>query len=308
MDDWLPLSEVTLGDASTPVSAIESAQEHEIGTCAVSGRRMLKAEMLAYGDAWIAPDRKEEFLQRLRENASVGGVADSGDENDAVGSLEFGYLMKRGFRLFKRNFGLLAALYFTIWIPCNFLMEYIDYEFNEGMGSIKLQRFFDNFFGIIAFGGIVHALMTKTNRQTPSYGDAIGTGFKFWGKLWITRFIVTICVVLSFIALILPGIYVTVRLMCSFTVVITEDNWATDAIRRSFELTKGRFWILLGYGTLILSVIVVFAITLAIPFVMIPELDNWMVVGVLDCLVGIAEIYAIVMFFTIYDELLQLEQ
>lgn len=313
MEEWLPIHSVTLnetGDAAGSILA--SAAENEVAVCAVSGRKMLKSDMLAYGESWIAPDRKGEFLQRLRESAPIGSVGSTGDDvNQAQGNLGFGYMMRRSYLLFHQNIAMLLGLYFVVWLPCNFLMEYVDYHYigaENFKGSYKLQRFFDNFIGIIAFGAVVHFLFCRTNQQNVTFGEAMGNGFKCWGKLWVTRFLVSLCVILSLIALIIPGIYVLVRLAVAPTVVVTEDNWATDAIRRSFELTKGRFWAVFGYGCLIFGSLVVLASILAIPIVFVPSLDNWFASAVFACLVGVLEIYIVVFFYTLYEELLVLDE
>ncbi|MEZ5324456.1 MAG: YciC family protein [Verrucomicrobiales bacterium] len=312
MDDWVPMTDVDLGNLP-PIglpSALESAPEHEIGTCAVSGRRMLKKDMLSYGESWIAPDRKDEFLQRLRENAGIGEDDGLTDINDAIGSLQFGYIMKRSFRLFTRNFSLLAALYFTIWIPCNFLMEFIDYEIlvtDDLARSFRLQRFFDGFIGIIAFGAVTHLLLCRTNGKATGYGNSLGEGFSHWGKLWVANFLTGICIVVSFIALIVPGLIVIVRLALAPTVVMTEGCSGTDAISRSWELTKGKYWPLAGYSLLLVLLIFGVAVGLGIPMAFVPELGNWFVAGMIDCIVGIVELYSFVLFYTLYDELICIE-
>ena len=71
--------------------------------------------------------------------------------------------------------------------------------------------------------------------------------------LWVT--IITLIVTLiGFILLIIPGIIATVRLTLAPAVVVVEDVRGTSAVSRSWSLTGGHFWRVLG--TLILSGII----------------------------------------------------
>ena len=43
------------------------------------------------------------------------------------------------------------------------------------------------------------------------------------------------------IAFVLPGLFLTVRLSLCDSVVVNEEEWGSSAIRRSYELTHGKF-------------------------------------------------------------------
>lgn len=63
--------------------------------------------------------------------------------------------------------------------------------------------------------------------------------------LWIT-ILTSIVTLIGFILLIIPGIIAFVRLALAPPVVVVEDVRGTKAIGRSWRLTKGHFWRLLG--------------------------------------------------------------
>ncbi len=66
---WVPFRDVAAellaqpGDGAGPV---------EIGVCAHSGRVHRLEEMLPYGEAFIGPEEKEDFVRRMMEGAAVG--------------------------------------------------------------------------------------------------------------------------------------------------------------------------------------------------------------------------------------------
>lgn len=57
--------------------------------------------------------------------------------------------------------------------------------------------------------------------------------------------LITIAVVIGFIALIIPGIYLSVRFSL-FQYYIVEGYGAIDAIKASWAATEGNFWKLVG--------------------------------------------------------------
>lgn len=66
MADWIPLSQA--GDlAPHPAAALLGSSETALVRCAVSGEFRPASAMLPYGDAWIAPEHKDLFLQGLLE-------------------------------------------------------------------------------------------------------------------------------------------------------------------------------------------------------------------------------------------------
>lgn len=90
---------------------------------------------------------------------------------------------------------------------------------------------------------------------------------------FIASIIMSIIVCIGFCLLILPGIYLAVRLQY-FTAVIVEDNGGIiSSLKRSWEITKGNFWplFLLGltfFGIAILGILLfVVGIFVAYPLI-----------------------------------------
>ena len=71
--------------------------------------------------------------------------------------------------------------------------------------------------------------------------------------LWIS-ILASIVTIIGFILLIIPGIIVLVRLTLTAPVLVVEDVRGTKALGRSWRLTKGHFWRVLGL--LVLSALI----------------------------------------------------
>lgn len=83
--DWRPFAAAGLSSdqagATPSVSGVLPALgigDGELVRCAVSGDYRPPAEMLQYGDAWVAPEHKDAFLQLLREGRQPLSLASGG--------------------------------------------------------------------------------------------------------------------------------------------------------------------------------------------------------------------------------------
>jgi uncharacterized membrane protein len=79
--------------------------------------------------------------------------------------------------------------------------------------------------------------------------------YKITWHYFLATVLYILIVVIGFILLILPGIYLAVRLQFyRFIIVENKDMKATDALRESMRITKGRFWKIMGYTLIIILI------------------------------------------------------
>jgi len=76
MDDWKPLKEAEV---------IKTESGEEMAVCAASGAVKPKSEMVPYGDRWVSPDHREEFVQQLMEGVGVEAGGDPSDYEVRIG-------------------------------------------------------------------------------------------------------------------------------------------------------------------------------------------------------------------------------
>ncbi len=68
--DWMPLEKADI---------LKNEQGEELAVCAHSGEVRPKSEMVPYGERWVLPDHREDFVQHLMEGSEVEGSEDVGD-------------------------------------------------------------------------------------------------------------------------------------------------------------------------------------------------------------------------------------
>lgn len=108
---------------------------------------------------------------------------------------------------------------------------------------------------------------------TPTWSDLFSK-YSNLKTLWtylVSSILVLLCISLGFIALILPGIYLLVRLQFyKYLVVDKETVRPTDALKQSMEMTKGKFWMLFRFilclaGLNLLGAITIVGLIITIP-------------------------------------------
>lgn len=94
-------------------------------------------------------------------------------------------------------------------------------------------------------------------------------------------------VMLGMLALIVPGIYLSVRLYVAVPAVVVEGAGSVEALRRSWALTAERFWHVLG--VVLLTALLVLGLSVAVDLVVtwsgLAE-GPWFVTGLVDGLIS----------------------
>jgi hypothetical protein len=79
-------------------------------------------------------------------------------------------------------------------------------------------------------------------------------------KIFVINLITVIAVLLGLIALIIPGLYVSARLLFASYLAIIFDEGIINSLKKSIEITEDKGWKVLGY---------MFAVTIPLIFIMI---------------------------------------
>lgn len=122
------------------------------------------------------------------------------------------------------------------------------------MGVTMYSPILNNIFSTllsIAFTAI--GLMIVAGK-VPDYKDLL-TPFKNYKVLWhyiLATIVYALIVLVGFLLLILPGIYLAVRLQFYMYLVVEHENMGPiEALKKSMKMTEGIFWKLFGFGLVI---------------------------------------------------------
>jgi hypothetical protein len=256
----------------------------QMAVCAWSGRSYPEAEMLRYGDLWVAPEYKEVFVQSLQEGQSF--APRSGDHEERVTDLNLATILTQSFSIWKSNFWILLVATLVVWLPFD-LLQYLrspSASFPESEGGMELfgiqwtpydrsAQMLQNFLTIVSTG-VAMFVSHQSWRRKPAATivGALQAGIKNWLRILGTDILfglfavflaipgvlliatghwATIAIGITYLIAAL-GIFV-VRNGFSSSIAVGEACGGSFALEKSREITKGRFWRILLYQSIVLG-------------------------------------------------------
>lgn len=97
---------------------------------------------------------------------------------------------------------------------------------------------------IFFMAGMLRIMLNAVDGKTPKIAELFSEG-KSYLKLLFTAILVNIAVIIGLIFLIIPGIYVGIRLFFALTLVVDKGLGPIEAIKESWRLTEGNIFHLL---------------------------------------------------------------
>lgn len=94
------------------------------------------------------------------------------------------------------------------------------------------------------------ALFVITSGKKPTYKDLLTpfVTYKVTLHYFLASILYVVIVFVGIILLVLPGLYAAVRLQFYPYLIVEHENLnAIDALKKSWEMTRGRFWKLVGF-------------------------------------------------------------
>jgi uncharacterized membrane protein YjgN (DUF898 family) len=175
--------------------------------------------------------------------------------------LGFGEILDQGFRLFRENMGLFLLIYGAFWLPPQLVMIFVQMAIvpdpaalagmspeqqMAAMGStatIAMVFWFVSIFiavvsGAVAEGAIVNAAARLYLNEQVTFGEAVSAAISRLGALIWTGILKGFLIMLGFLALIIPGIYLIFRYALASQTVMLEGLSGSAALKRSRDLMK----------------------------------------------------------------------
>jgi hypothetical protein len=171
---------------------------------------------------------------------------------------------------------ILALIVVCVHWPLDVLESFILYNWMDPesiRATLKVARAVDQFLRVIPDAALFWVISRTLNGESAGLRSSLAEGLRCYGRMWLTRFLGYLSL-LSLLLLVVPGLYLLTRWGFSEATVVAEGRSGGSAFGRSWELTHGRFWNVLGavlFGGAVYaaaSALIVLAVTLAGD-------DNW---------------------------------
>lgn len=200
---------------------------------------------------------------------------------------------------------LFSAIVLTVWLPGNLVVNYFAYHVyseEEILGLIRSTMRIELVFGPIYIAAMIHALRELKSGNRPSYFESIRVGFRNWGRLFVAQFVAGLLIGLGLIALVIPGIVLAVRYAIIAPLVVLEGASATEARKRSAELTVGMRWQVFWMAFLFFVGMLILAFLVYLPLALVPQLDSMATAVFIDCFLDIIYAMLQIVLFLYYWE------
>ncbi|MEG4851177.1 hypothetical protein QUB10_09710 [Microcoleus sp. B5-D4] len=159
--------------------------------------------------------------------------------------------------LLRETFDTMGSLYaplLTINFP-NLILSAINSLDNLGSAGVA----FNIIYWFVAVPLLSGAMIFYTYRSLTRNQVTVGQSFNQANRRLLPLILVYIMssglALAGFIALIIPGLYVSYRLIFSLYATVIDNSSALDSLSSSWELTKGRWWLVFRASFLIIFVV-----------------------------------------------------
>jgi len=180
-------------------------------------------------------------------------------------------IIDAAFQLYSRNFSLFFALGLIGAIPViiNLLRPQTLTTFmTEHTALFALFVCVAIIIAFLAYAAYITLAGDIYHERPVDLGHVLSKGSGRLGTLVIANILTGIVITIAAILLIIPGIYFAIRFAVVIPVSILENDSGTDPLYRSFALTKGHTWKIVGMGLMLLVILIMSAIiekTLGLP-------------------------------------------
>ena len=191
--------------------------------------------------------------------------------------LSVGEMLDAGFRLFRARFWTLVLCVLVPVVPLTIVATGVQASVDPNAFDLDSSESVDSgtalagtlVASLIQFAAAALAIAACFRVISAAYlgehagvAESLRNGLGRLLPLIVAFFLVVVLVVLGLLALIVPGIWIAVKLSMVFPAVVFERTGPFAAIGRSWALTKGNWWRV--FGTLLVVFLITFVLQLVL--------------------------------------------
>jgi hypothetical protein len=170
-----------------------------------------------------------------------------------------GEILSAAFQLYRRYWRTLLAIAAAVVVPLTLLQYVIGHWVRTHGQQMRDQVVVSTSFWAVATasllaaivglllyqvltGAITRAIAAEVAGQDLDVEQSYRFGFARLAPVLVVSILVALATLIGLIVLIIPGIYIGVRLAVSIQALVVEDKRGTEAMRRSWDLVGGHWW------------------------------------------------------------------
>jgi hypothetical protein len=179
-----------------------------------------------------------------------------------------GEILSAAFRLYQRHWRTLLAIAAVVVVPITLLQYLVGNQVRSqsqvtGSGvvvstpswAVGISGLVAVLAGVLMYlvltGAITRAVAAEVAGEDPGLEQSYRFGFHRLGSVLVVSVLVGLAILGGLILLVIPGIYIGVRLCVSVEALVVEGRRGTQAMSRSWGLVGGHWWH--AFGTLVVA-------------------------------------------------------
>ena len=140
-------------------------------------------------------------------------------------------------------------------------------EFGTSPSSTNIaQQFLSNLLTLYSYALAILLIDDIFKEKSRSVSNYFYQALYFFPKIIGIGLITGILVVFGFLLFILPGLYISARLMFAPYIGLMENKPILDSVKKAYEITEGKGWKLIGYIVAVIFPIIIILITILAGF------------------------------------------
>lgn len=118
------------------------------------------------------------------------------------------------------------------------------------VGGDERAVYYDVLVGLLFYplytGALILFLDARSDGYSPSGRDLLATALRLWPSFALLAGMSTLLIMLGMSLFLLPGLWVMVKLAFAEYLLVLRQLTPMAAMRQSFEMTRGHFWLIMG--------------------------------------------------------------
>lgn len=214
----------------------------------------------------------------------------------ASGTFSVGGVIKRSFSTYFANFVPFTVLALIFYLPSLIFGFSANFGVGvgvevEGMPQYSTADFVLMLLSLILtyalIGALVYGTVQHLNGRKAGLGEIIGRGFSRIVPVVVIAILFSIAMTIGFALLIIPGVFLVVVWSVAIPASVVERPGIFGAFSRSWQLTKGYRWPVLGILLILLVILIGFGlITGAVAGIVIFAMDGLMLLAVVNYVIS----------------------
>jgi Membrane domain of glycerophosphoryl diester phosphodiesterase len=210
---------------------------------------------------------------------SGGEVVPASSFTPQLRPLSVGEILDAGFKLFRARFGALLLAVLVPVLPLAIVGTIVVALTDEHYFDVSTTEVDDsgsaiagNLIGVILQGLAIALAIAACFKiisaaylgEETSVGDSLRFGISRIAALIVAYILLSVILIVSFFLLFIPFVYFSVKFAMTFPAIVFERKGPFGAMGRSFSLTRGNFWRVLGTLVVVFLLLLVMTIALSV--------------------------------------------